>query len=81
MNTDLVVVVNASKEAADAPLGGIQKAVIAQLAALRTGGAEVVLLSAARRCADAAIAMVAKCTTTRAGIRCRTLVVPSLVGC
>jgi len=30
MNTDLVVVVNASKEAADAPLGGIQKAVIAQ---------------------------------------------------
>lgn len=57
MTTDLIVVVNASKEAAGAPLGGIQKAVIAQLAALRAGGAEVVLLSAARRCADAAMAM------------------------
>lgn len=81
MNTDLVVVVNASKEAADAPLGGIQKAVIAQLAALRAGGAEVVLLSAARRCADAAIAMGCEVHyDPRWHNAVAPLVVPSLVG-
>jgi glycosyltransferase involved in cell wall biosynthesis len=56
-SADLVVVVNAAREGAKAPLGGIQKAILGQLAALRSAGVRVALLSAAHRCAEVARSM------------------------
>ncbi|HSJ48461.1 MAG TPA: glycosyltransferase family 4 protein [Gammaproteobacteria bacterium] len=51
---DCIVIINASKEGPCAPLGGIQKAIIGQIAALRSSGVDVCLLSAAHRCASIA---------------------------
>ena len=53
-DNDMVVVVNAAQEGAQAPLGGIQKAILGQLAALRSRGLQICLLSAAYRCAERA---------------------------
>jgi len=51
---DRVVVVLASREPHGAPAGGIHKAVLAQIAALRTQGVEVSLLTASEPCAVSA---------------------------
>jgi glycosyltransferase involved in cell wall biosynthesis len=51
---DCVIIVNASREGPGAPLGGIQKAIIGQITALRAAGLQVCLLTASHRCASIA---------------------------
>ncbi len=54
---DRVVMVLASREARGAPAGGIHRAVLAHIAALRANGVEVTLLTASEPCADRAAGM------------------------